>query len=88
MSFGLRISDTAKGQIRRLDRDLQRRIVARLEQLCVSPVSPPMSDWVEGTRGLRRTRVGGWRVLFTVDMAERVVDVVAVRPRGQAYRGL
>lgn len=82
MSFGLRISDTAKGQIRRLDRDLQRRIVVRLEQLCVSPVSPPMSDWV------RRTRVGGWRVLFTVDMADRVVDVVAVRPRGQAYRGL
>jgi hypothetical protein len=31
MSFGLRISDTAKGQIRRLDRDLQRRIVVRLE---------------------------------------------------------
>lgn len=54
----------------------------------MSPVSPPMSDWVEGTRGLRRTRVGGWRVLFTVDMADRVVDVVAVRPRGQAYRGL
>ena len=39
-------------------------------------------------RGVQRTwrlRVGDWRVLFSLDYAERIVDVLAVRPRGRAY---
>ena len=86
MSFELLIANPAKNQLRRLDRTLQRRIVGRFEQLCEDPTSSPLSDWVEGTDGLRRTRVGAWRILFYVDMAKRVVEVRAIRPRGQAYR--
>jgi mRNA-degrading endonuclease RelE of RelBE toxin-antitoxin system len=31
-------------------------------------------------------RVGDWRVIFQRDDARRVIDVVAVRARGGAYR--
>lgn len=88
MNFQLVIADPAKKKLRRLDRALQRRIVARLDLLCADPLSSPLSDWVEGTQGLRKTRVGGWRILFTVDLERKVVAVQAIRPRGEAYRRL
>lgn len=31
-------------------------------------------------------RVGDWRVLFDMDAAARIITVVAVRPRGDAYK--
>ncbi|MBI3682728.1 MAG: type II toxin-antitoxin system RelE/ParE family toxin [Acidobacteria bacterium] len=88
MNFRLRIANPAKNQLRRLDRSLQRRIVARFDQLCAGPLSSPLSDWVEGTDGLRKTRVGSWRILYYVDTNERRIEIRAIRPRGQAYRGL
>jgi mRNA interferase RelE/StbE len=33
-----------------------------------------------------RLRVGDWRVIFDRQDAERLIDVLAVRPRGHAYQ--
>lgn len=72
MSFRLLIAAPVKSKLLRLDRNLQRRIIARFEQLATDPLSSPLSDWVEGREGLRKTRVGSWRILFSVDTAERI----------------
>lgn len=88
MTFSLRIANTAKSQLRRLDRSLQRRMVLPFDQLCVDPLGSPMSDWVEGAEALRKTRVGAWRILSTVDIKGRMIEIPAIRPRGQAYRGI
>ena len=34
-----------------------------------------------------RARVGRWRVLFTVNRQQRVVNVLSIGPRGDAYKG-
>lgn len=39
-----------------------------------------------GEERLWRLRVGGWRIIFERDDADRRIDVLAVRPRGDAYR--
>ena len=88
MKYRLIMAKTAANTLRRLDRILQRRIVERLEQLCENPLIPPASDWVEGTRDLRKSRVGGWRILFRIAEEHRELRVVAIRPRWQAYRDL
>jgi len=88
VSFELIVANPAKKKLQKLDRALQGRMVARLEQLCAEPLSSPLSDWVEGASGLRKTRVGGWRILFRVDTERRAVEVEAIRPRGEAYRRL
>ncbi|WP_352139840.1 type II toxin-antitoxin system RelE family toxin [Kyrpidia spormannii] len=31
-------------------------------------------------------RVGDWRLIFTIRTEERIIEIVAVRPRGEAYR--
>jgi mRNA interferase RelE/StbE len=41
---------------------------------------------LRGAERLWRLRVGEWRVIFDRRDAERVIDVLAVRPRGRAYR--
>jgi mRNA-degrading endonuclease RelE of RelBE toxin-antitoxin system len=35
--------------------------------------------------GLRRSHVGGWRIIFAVDEEGRTVDVVTIERRGQVY---
>jgi mRNA interferase RelE/StbE len=41
---------------------------------------------LRGPERLWRLRVGEWRVIFDRRTAEKVIDVLAVRPRGRAYR--
>jgi len=41
---------------------------------------------LRGPKRLWRLRVGEWRVIFDRRSGERVIDVLAVRPRGRAYR--
>jgi mRNA interferase RelE/StbE len=83
VKYRLIVAKRAAGVLRRLDRDLQRRIVERLDRLCENPLSPPLSDWVEGAPDLRKSRVGGWRILFRMDKSREELVVVAIRPRGR-----
>jgi mRNA interferase RelE/StbE len=82
------LAKRAASTLRRLDRDLQKRIIERLDQLCENPLSSPLSDWVEGAPDLQKSRVGGWRILFRMEQTREELLVVSIRPRGQAYRGL
>lgn len=43
---------------------------------------------LRGADRLWRLRVGEWRVIFDRRDAERLIDVLAIRPRGRAYRSL
>lgn len=39
-----------------------------------------------GLPGAWRLRVGEWRVRYRLDVARRIIDVTAVKPRGSAYQ--
>lgn len=41
---------------------------------------------LQGPERLWRLRVGEWRVIFDRRAQDRVIDILAVRPRGRAYR--
>jgi mRNA-degrading endonuclease RelE of RelBE toxin-antitoxin system len=36
--------------------------------------------------GIRKSRVGGWRILFTVDRDAAVIYILTVDTRGQVYK--
>ncbi len=42
---------------------------------------------LQGVRDQRRLRVGEWRIRFKVDREQRVVTILAIKPRGDAYKG-
>lgn len=41
---------------------------------------------LKGMTGKYRYRVGNLRLIYEVDMAKRIVKIIAILPRGQAYK--
>jgi mRNA interferase RelE/StbE len=85
--FDVRLSRSADRYLERLPRDVQRRVVARLDQVAEDPFGPHTKP-LAGPGARRTARVGALRIVFTVDRDLRGVDVSDIGPRGQIYRGL
>jgi mRNA interferase RelE/StbE len=60
------------------------RILARIESLAALP-RPRGCLKLTGSDKYWRIRVGDYRVLYSIDDAELLIDVVAVRHRKDAY---
>jgi mRNA interferase RelE/StbE len=88
VSFQVRLSRRATKDLDRLNRNTQQRILQRLEYLAESPYEPRFSAQLTNQGGLRKSRVGGWRILFAVDAEDKTVDVVTIERRGQVYNRL
>ena len=88
MSYRVELSDRARKDFNRLDRNLQRRIGARIDELAHDPRDSRISGTLTNAGDLRKSRVGGWRILFTVDDANGIVYLVTIERRGQVYKRL
>ena len=87
MRFDVRLSRSAARYLERLPRDVQRRVVDRLDQIAEDPFGRHTKP-LAGAGVRRAARVGGLRIIFTVDPARHVVEVSAIGPRGEIYRRL
>ncbi len=72
-------------ELGRLDRPVARRIKRAVEGLAVDP-RPASSTSLVGRPGLRRLRVGDYRVLYTIEDAELIVLALRVGHRSAVYR--
>lgn len=88
MSYEVRISRPAARDLQRLGGSTERRIRARFGELAESPFDRRRSKPLIGIAGLRSSRVGDWRILYRVNEADQAVEIIAVGPRGDAYRRL
>lgn len=86
MKFRVSVSHEAKKVLDRQDRHSERRLRARLAQLGDDPFDPRLSAPLTERPGVRKSRVGGWRILFTVDRDAIIVNVVSIDTRGQVYK--
>jgi mRNA interferase RelE/StbE len=84
MGYEIRLSNRAARDLDRLDRPTQRRMDRRFEQLREDPFDPRLTDALTNLEGLRKSRVGGWRIIFRVD--GNLVFVVTIERRGQVYQ--
>ena len=84
MSFSIRIKESAAKELRRVAKPDRARIVAAIDRLAETP---HLGTSLKGDlRGLRRIRVGDYRILYEVRDKELVVLVVRVAHRGDAYQ--
>ena len=86
MNYRVSVSHEAEKVLDRLDRPTERRIRARFVQLAADPFDPRLSAPLTERRGVRKSRVGGWRILFTVDRDTTVIHVGTIDSRGQVYK--
>lgn len=70
----------------RLDRPTDRRIRQRITQLEEDPFDPRLSAPLTERPGLRKSRVGDWRIIFTINREAKAIYVLTVDTRGQVYK--
>jgi mRNA interferase RelE/StbE len=76
---------SARKELQNLDPQVARRILKQIEALVADP-RPSGVVKLEGAADLWRIRVGQWRVVYRISDRDRLVDVIAVRHRSDAYR--
>ncbi len=86
MNFRVSVAREAEKILDRLDRPTEQRIRARFGQLAVDPFDSRLSANLTERPGIRKSRVGGWRILFSVDREAQVVYILTVDTRGQVYK--
>ncbi len=81
------ISRDAKKILRRLPKDVLRRISKAIDALADNP-RPTGCKKLVGYEALYRVRVGDWRISYAVEDERLIVLVIEIAPRGGAYRNL
>ena len=84
MKFSIRIKESAAKELRRVANPDRTRIVSAIDLLAETP---HLGAALKGDlRGLRRLRVGDYRIVYEIRDEELVVLVVRVAHRRDAYR--
>lgn len=84
MLYSLKIKKSALKEIQRLDTTDRKRIVEAIDKL---PQNPHIGKLLKGEQsGLRRIRIGSYRVIYEIHDGEVLILVLRVAHRKQVYR--
>jgi mRNA interferase RelE/StbE len=83
--YEITFARSARRELEALQTQLVARIWARIQALGGQP-RPPGSRKLQGEEDVWRIRVGHYRVLYEIKDAARIIDIVAVRHRRDAYQ--
>ena len=87
VSYSIRIRGSARRELAHLPRDARERVIVAIDALGEQPlVGSPLKGGLRGLRGLRRQRVGDYRILYELLDEELVILVVRVTHRRESYR--
>ncbi len=86
MSYRVVIAHEAEKILDRLDRPTEKRLRTRIIQLAEDPFDPRLSAPLTERAGVRKSRVGGWRILFLANRETNTLAVLTIDTRGQVYK--
>jgi mRNA interferase RelE/StbE len=84
MSWSIRIKQSALKDLKRIDKTHRLRVVSAIEALRENPYRG--SALKGDLRGLRRIRVGDFRVIYEIQNEKTLVLVIAAGHRREIYR--
>lgn len=85
MNYQVDLTPKAKRALRKLSGELQGRVGKSLRGLGEDPFSAD-AERVVSVPGALRTRVGDYRVIYRVEIERRLVQVLDIARRDEAYR--
>jgi mRNA interferase RelE/StbE len=69
------------------NKEVRRRLNKSFEKLEINPLYGNNIKPLTGElKGLLRYRVGDWRVIYILFEEKKVVEIIAILPRGNAYK--
>lgn len=87
MKWSVRFKNDALDELSGVPKGIRVRIAARIALLEENPF-PGGFKKLRNFPHLYRLRVGDYRVLYDVDESDRIIRILRVRHRRDAYRGL
>lgn len=87
MPYTVEVAPAASRHIRKLDREIQRRVLAALDKLRDEPRSHDAIK-LHGGEDLYRVRVGDYRIVYAIEDNRLVVLVLKVGHRRDIYKDL
>jgi mRNA interferase RelE/StbE len=84
-NYDITFARSARRDLERLENRDIRRILLEIEALALQP-RPTGCRKLRGEDNLWRIRVGSYRVIYSVDDQQQLVDIIAVRHRSDVYR--
>ena len=85
LEYSVTFARSARKGLEGLHRPLVDRIFPIIESLAQNP-RPAKCKKLSGIQNRWRIRIGDYRVIYQISDDEKVVDIVAVRHRREAYR--
>ncbi|TAM42868.1 MAG: type II toxin-antitoxin system RelE/ParE family toxin [Burkholderiaceae bacterium] len=83
--FKIEYTRDALKALKAMPRNLQVDVIGKIEQLAANPFEASNVKKLVGRDGYR-LRIGAWRVIYEVDGGRLLILVLAVAPRGGAYK--
>ena len=84
-SYRIEWKDSARKELKRIEREAIRRILAAVESLGVDP-RPDGCRKLAGASKTYRIRVASYRVVYTIEDDRLIVEIVRVGHRSAVYR--
>ena len=90
MAYNIRPSLSFEPSLEKLDKSIAKRVTEKLEMLAENPLTipSPMGNLPKDLTGLRKIRVGNWRVFFWVDHAKKEIVPYFIENRDEIYKWL
>jgi mRNA interferase RelE/StbE len=83
--YAITFARSARRELETFDASIVRRVISKIDALTQDP-RPSGSRKLQGEQNLWRIRIGDYRVVYSVDDRQRIVDIVRIRHRREAYR--
>ena len=83
--YAITFRRSARKELEKLSPQLVERIFPKVESLGTQP-RPAGCKKLKGGQNLWRMRIGDYRVIYSLNDAHQIVDIIAVRHRSEAYR--
>ena len=84
--YKLKYRRQARNYLARLPLKIKSAIVNTLHELAANPDNPSLDiDDLKGRKGFR-LRVGQYRVIYTRQDDQLILEIVKIRPRGDIYK--
>ena len=83
--YAITFARSARRELEVLDASVVRRVITKIETLAQIP-RPSGSRKLQGEQNLWRIRIGDYRIVYSVDDRQRIVDIARIRHRRDVYR--
>lgn len=85
MSYNVALSHSAGKVIKKLDRPTRERIIKRIKELQKSPWAGDVK-LLKGLTGKWRTRIGDWRIIYSINEEKLLIRIIKISARGDVYK--